>query len=131
MPWDLLICAIGVIRGPFVCLNCHLRGTQERDDSLDARPLTPDPSPAAGRGEQNWRDRDKSYVNQSAWYFVRSRSAHFSPIIMQVRHGLTPIMAGKIEASATRRRPTPRTRSSGSTTARGSSAAPIRQVPAG
>ena len=45
--------------------------------------------------------------------------------------GLTVGMVGKIEPSAIDRPSIPRTRSSGSTTARSSSAAPIRQVPDG
>ena len=59
------------------------------------------------------------------------KSAQRSPIIMTVRHGLTPIIVGKTEASAMRRPSIPRTRSSGSTTASPSPAPPIRHVPAG
>ena len=37
-----------------------------------------------------------------------TRSAHFSPIIMQVMQGLVPIMVGKTEASASTSWTTPR-----------------------
>jgi len=53
------------------------------------------------------------------------RSAHFSPIIMQVRHGFRETMDGNIEASATLSPFTPLTLKSGVTTANLSSSAPI------
>jgi hypothetical protein len=48
---------------------------------------------------------------------------------MTVTTGLTDGIVGNTEASATRSPGTPRTRSSGSSTASGSSGKPIRQVP--
>jgi hypothetical protein len=59
------------------------------------------------------------------------RSAAFSPIIMQVMLGLIAGRNGMIDASATRRPCTPRTRSCGSTTAIGSLSGPILAVQAG
>jgi hypothetical protein len=58
-------------------------------------------------------------------------SAHFSPIIMVVMHGLIAGRNGMIDPSAMRRPRTPFTRSAGSTTAMPSSGAPIRAVQAG
>lgn len=62
---------------------------------------------------------------------ARSRSLAFSPTIMAVRLGLTAGRNGRTDASATRSPATPRTRSSGSTTAIGSLAGPIFAVHAG
>ncbi len=55
------------------------------------------------------------------------RRAACSPIIIAGAFVLPPVMLGMIEASATRSPSMPRTRRSGSTTAR--SSVPIRQVP--
>src|SRR6202034_2398647 len=59
----------------------------------------------------------------------RIRAAARSAVIMTVTTGLTEGIVGNTDASATRSPSTPRTRSSGSSTASGSSGAPIRQVP--
>src|SRR5262249_19683732 len=61
----------------------------------------------------------------------RIRSAAFSAIMITGALMLPPTRSGITEASTTRRSSTPRTRSAGSTTASGSVAGPIRQVPAG
>ena len=57
--------------------------------------------------------------------------AHFSPIIIVVMHGLIAGRNGMIDPSAIRSPRTPFTRRPGSTTASGSSGAPIRAVHAG
>ena len=75
--------------------------------------------------------RAHSFVEAGGADRQRSRSAAFSPIIRTATIGLTVGMLGKTDASAIRTPDTPRSRSSGSTTASSSSAAPIRQVPAG
>ena len=64
-------------------------------------------------------------------YRSRTRSAAFSPIMNVPTTGFTVGIDGKIEPSAIDRPSMPRTRRSGSTTARSSSAAPIRHVPDG
>ena len=58
-------------------------------------------------------------------------SAHFSPIMMVGPFRLPLVTCGMMEESATRRASMPITRHSGSTTAIGSSTAPILQVPQG
>ena len=62
---------------------------------------------------------------------ARSRSAHFSPIMMLGALVLPVVMLGMTEASATRSPVQPCTRRSGPTTAAGLSAGPMRQVPTG
>ena len=58
-------------------------------------------------------------------------SAHFSAIVITVMLGLTAGSFGIADASTTRSPSTPLTRSCGSSTAIGSSTAPIRAVAAG
>src|SRR5687768_12656298 len=59
----------------------------------------------------------------------RHERARCSANINVVAFGLTPTTFGMIEASMTRKPPTPRTAPAGSTTASGSSSGPILQVP--
>src|SRR4029077_5036210 len=61
----------------------------------------------------------------------RTWSAPFSPIMIVGAFRLPVVIIGMIEESITRRPSTPITRHAGSTTARGSSDRPIRQVPHG
>lgn len=62
---------------------------------------------------------------------VRTRSAHFSPIMITGAWMLLLVMDGITDASATRRPSTPRTRNDASTTAIGSLSGPILAVPHG
>src|SRR5712692_5171275 len=96
---------------------------------------------APGQGQRPWREHAGSVSARSpapaafaipilrAYALWRMKSATRSAIIMVVALVLARITSGITEASATRRPSSPYTRQYWSTTARGSEADPILQVP--
>ena len=81
-----------------------------------------------GGGQPLARASLDGWAERASWI---SMSAHFSPIIIVVMHGLIAGRNGMIEPSATRSPCTPRTRRRGSTTASGSESGPMCAVQAG
>src|SRR5205085_7151255 len=105
---DLLVLGYQVARRGNVPLGvaARLPGQEEQSPARRYDAVT-----EAGGPRQRWRVDDvfshtssllflKSFYHVCPAHAHMSRSAHFSPIIIQVMHGLTLIIAGKIDASA-------------------------------
>ena len=86
------------------------------------------PRPPSGAVSRSPAPRSTASAARASWI---SMSAHFSPIIIVVMHGLIAGRNGMIDPSATRSPWTPRTRRRGSTTASGSESGPMCAVHAG
>ena len=100
-------------------------GTDAVTVTIDGAAVAAAPS---GRAADRGRARRQAHGRRHARLI---RSAARSATIIVGAFVLPPGITGNTDASATRRPATPRTRSSGSSTAWSSSAAPIRQVPTG
>ena len=104
------------------------RRTSSRSASR-ARSRAASPREPCRRARRRSRRAGRAAASGSGGSRPSTRSAPFSAIIIVGAFVLPRVIVGITEASITRRPSTPRTRSSGSTTA--SSSVPIRQVPTG